>query len=191
MAPLRAHARAASISPASSIQKPPMCSLVSVYGPSVTSTVPSGCLRTVFAVPAGEMPQANFLTPAAIISRLSAWISSIIASVTADGAKSSGRELATRYCGMTFFSCFLCFVFNDSFPVHPGTAAHRPLSYSRSGDQKSTANPVFLHFYFQLPNPLPQELPLWSLPAPSHEVRASAVLPSRQLTVQDGSVHRI
>jgi len=47
----------------------------------VTSTVPSGCFRTVFALLAGEIPQANFLAPAAIISRLSAWISSIIASV--------------------------------------------------------------------------------------------------------------
>src|SRR6266550_1253334 len=84
MAPLRAHASASSISAASSIQKPPICSLVSVYGPSVTSTVPSGCFRTVFALLAGEIPQANFLAPAAIISRLSAWISSIIASVTAD-----------------------------------------------------------------------------------------------------------
>jgi len=41
-----------------------MCSLVSVYGPSVTSTLPSGCFRTVFALAAGEMPQANFLAPA-------------------------------------------------------------------------------------------------------------------------------
>src|SRR6185436_1642133 len=78
MAPLRAHASASSILAASSIQKPPMCSLVSVYGPSVTSTVPSVCFCTVFALPAGEIPHANFLTPAAIISRLSAWISSII-----------------------------------------------------------------------------------------------------------------
>ena len=62
-----------------------MCSLVSVYGPSVTTTFPSGCFRSVFALAAGEIPQANFLTPAAIISRLSAWISSIIASVTVDG----------------------------------------------------------------------------------------------------------
>ena len=36
-----------------------MCSLVSVYGPSVTSTVPSGCFRTVFALPAEEIPQAR------------------------------------------------------------------------------------------------------------------------------------
>ena len=69
---MRAHASASSISAASSIQKPPMCSLVSVYGPSVTSTVPSGCFRTVFALLAGEIPQANFRTPAAINSRLSA-----------------------------------------------------------------------------------------------------------------------
>ena len=38
-----------------------------------------------------EMPQANFLTPAAISSRLSAWMFSIIASVTVDGSKLSGR----------------------------------------------------------------------------------------------------
>jgi len=36
-----------------------------VYGPSVTSTIPSGCFRTVFALLAGEIPQANFLAPAA------------------------------------------------------------------------------------------------------------------------------
>src|ERR1700736_4554990 len=71
MAPLRAHASASSISAHSNIQNPPRCSLVSVYGPSVTSTVPSGCPRSVFALPAGEMRQANFLTPAAISSRLS------------------------------------------------------------------------------------------------------------------------
>ena len=38
------------------------------------------------ALPAGETPQANFLVPAAIISRLSAWISSIVASVSTDGS---------------------------------------------------------------------------------------------------------
>src|SRR6516164_2067828 len=91
MEPLRAHAGASSISAHSSIQNPPMCSLVSVYGPSVTTTLPSRDFRTVFALAAGEIPQANFLTPAAIISRLSAWMSSIMASVTVDGSKSSGR----------------------------------------------------------------------------------------------------
>jgi len=55
---------------------PPMCSWYSVYGPSVTSTLPSGRARSVFALPAGEMPQANFPHAAAISSRLSAWISS-------------------------------------------------------------------------------------------------------------------
>src|SRR5262245_32694949 len=89
MAAFFAHASASSRSAASSIQNPPMCSLVSVYGPSVTSTLPSGCFRSVFALAAGEMPQANFLAPAAINSRLSAWISSIILSVTVDGSKSS------------------------------------------------------------------------------------------------------
>src|SRR5438876_11805763 len=63
MAPFFAHASASSISAASSIQKPPICSLVSVYGPSVTSTVPSGCFRTVFALLAGnsasELPGAG------------------------------------------------------------------------------------------------------------------------------------
>src|ERR1700750_2007086 len=58
-APLRAHASASSISAHSSIQNPPMCSLVSVYGPSVTSTLQSGCFRSVFALAAGEMPQAK------------------------------------------------------------------------------------------------------------------------------------
>ena len=40
-----------------------MCSFVSVYGASVTSTVPSGCFRTVFASLAGkfrsELPHAG------------------------------------------------------------------------------------------------------------------------------------
>src|SRR5579862_989669 len=91
MAPLRAHASASSILAHSKIQNPPMCSLVSVYGPSVTRTLPSGFLRSVFALPGGAMPQANFLMPAAISSRLTAWISSTIASVTVDGSKLSGR----------------------------------------------------------------------------------------------------
>src|SRR5712671_3207423 len=59
MAPLRAHASASSISAASSIQKPPICSLVSVYGPSVTSTLPSVCFRNVFALLAGEIPASE------------------------------------------------------------------------------------------------------------------------------------
>ena len=64
MAPFRAHASASSILAASSIQNPPMCSVVSVYGPSVTCTLPSGCFRTVFALAgrgnaAGELPHAG------------------------------------------------------------------------------------------------------------------------------------
>src|SRR5262249_52429396 len=85
-APLRAHARPSSISAASSSQKPPMCSLVAADGPSVTSTLPSGWARSDLALPAGERPQANFLAPAAINSRFSAWIFSIVASVSTDGS---------------------------------------------------------------------------------------------------------
>jgi len=70
-APLRAHSSASSRSAVSSIDKPPTCSLVSRYGPSVRSTSPLGCARSVWGLP---RPQANFLTPAAIISLLSAWI---------------------------------------------------------------------------------------------------------------------
>src|SRR6266436_4877069 len=84
MAAFFAHASASLISAHSSIQNPPMCSLVSVYGPSVTSTLPSGCFRSVFALAAAETPQANFLAPTAINSRLSAGISSIIASVRSE-----------------------------------------------------------------------------------------------------------
>src|ERR1700693_4241093 len=50
---LRPHASASSRSAASSIQKPPICSLVSRYGPSVMSTLPPGCAR---GEPAGENP---------------------------------------------------------------------------------------------------------------------------------------
>jgi len=57
---------------------------------------PLGCLRSVRA---GPSPQANLLTPAAIISRLSAWIYSITASCCVDGSKLSGRYPETRNCG--------------------------------------------------------------------------------------------
>src|SRR5579862_8085263 len=56
MAAFFAHASASLILAHSSIQNPPMCSLVSVYGPSVMSILPSGCFRSVFALAAGEMP---------------------------------------------------------------------------------------------------------------------------------------
>ena len=63
-----------------------------------------GLLRTVLALAAGEMPQANFLTPAAIISRLSAWISfHPIASVTVDGSKLSGRVVCNQILWHDFF----------------------------------------------------------------------------------------
>src|SRR6267154_5408092 len=47
LAPLRAHAITSSMSAHSSIHKPPTCSLVSRYGPSVTSNSPLGCGRSV------------------------------------------------------------------------------------------------------------------------------------------------
>src|SRR6266568_1187842 len=65
MEPLRAHASTSCISEASTIHNPPMCSFFSKYGPSVTSPVPSDCFLPVLALAAEEMPQANFLTPAA------------------------------------------------------------------------------------------------------------------------------
>jgi hypothetical protein len=74
------------MSAAFSIQKPPMCSLVSSYGPSVTSTLPLGCARSDLALLAAERPPAKILTPAASISSLSAWISGEIASPSADGS---------------------------------------------------------------------------------------------------------
>ena len=49
-------------SAASSTQKPPMCSLVSRYGPSVMSTLPSGCARSDFALRAGVRPPTKILT---------------------------------------------------------------------------------------------------------------------------------
>ena len=64
-AALRPHASASSRSAASSIQKPPTCSLASRYGPSVTITSPLGCARSDFALGAGCRPPAKTLTPAA------------------------------------------------------------------------------------------------------------------------------
>jgi hypothetical protein len=59
------HASASSRLAASSTQKPPMCSLVSRYGPSVMRTVPPGCARSDLALLAGERPPTKILTPAA------------------------------------------------------------------------------------------------------------------------------
>src|SRR6266852_3199264 len=86
----RPHASASSRLAASSTQKPPMCSFVSRYGPSVTSTLPSGCARSDFALLAAERPPTKTTTPAAAISLLSTSISRAVASVSADGSKSSG-----------------------------------------------------------------------------------------------------
>src|SRR5262249_22287360 len=64
-APFRAKESASSKSAASSSRRPPMCSLVSVNGPSVTATLPSDCFSKVLAVLAWETPQANRSTPRA------------------------------------------------------------------------------------------------------------------------------
>jgi hypothetical protein len=58
-AALRPHASASSRSAASSTQKPPMCSLVSRYGPSVMSTLPSGCARSDLAAGRGKASDEN------------------------------------------------------------------------------------------------------------------------------------
>jgi hypothetical protein len=70
-AALRPHPSASSRLAASSTQKPPMCSLVSRYGPSVIRTLPSGCTRSDLALLAAERPPTKILTPAATISSLS------------------------------------------------------------------------------------------------------------------------
>jgi ankyrin repeat protein len=67
---LRPHSSASFMSVASSTQKPPMCSLVSRYGPSVMSTLPPGCARSDFALFTGCRPPTKTLIPAAIISSL-------------------------------------------------------------------------------------------------------------------------
>src|SRR5208337_1553990 len=74
-AALHPHASASSRSAASSTQKPPMCSLVSRYGPSVMSTLPPGFAGSDFALRAEDRPPTKILTPAATISSLSASIS--------------------------------------------------------------------------------------------------------------------
>ena len=60
------------------------------------STVTEAMIEEIHAlnremIAAGVRKFACGISPAAIISRLSAWISSIIASVTVDGSKSAGR----------------------------------------------------------------------------------------------------
>src|SRR5260370_3183877 len=67
---LRPHANASSRLAASSIQKPPTCSLVSRYGPSVITTLPSCFKRNDFALLAPERPKATILPPAASNSSL-------------------------------------------------------------------------------------------------------------------------
>src|ERR1700741_2717767 len=70
MTALRPHSSASSRFAAFRIQKPPTCSLVSSYGPSVIHHRTSGCARRDFALLAGERPPAKILAPAASISSL-------------------------------------------------------------------------------------------------------------------------
>ena len=69
--PLAAQSRAASRSAALITQKPPICSLVSAYGPSVVTTWPPWA-RTTVAVDDGCRPPANTQAPAACTSLLKA-----------------------------------------------------------------------------------------------------------------------
>src|ERR1019366_5878404 len=81
-AAFRAHASAASRSGALITQIPPMCSLPSRNGPSVTSTSPSESLSTV-AVLDGCSPPAKTHAPAARSSSLTAPTSAMICSMSA------------------------------------------------------------------------------------------------------------
>src|SRR6478672_11775333 len=74
-AALRPHASASFRSAAFSTQKPTTCSLVSVYGPVVTSSLPLGWIRSDLAFPAEERPATKTLAPAVTISSLSMSIS--------------------------------------------------------------------------------------------------------------------
>src|SRR3984885_15550989 len=85
-AALRPHASASFRSAAFSTQKPTTCSLVSVYGPSLTSSVPSDWVRSDLALLAEERPPTKILAPAATMSSLSTSISRCIASVSTAGS---------------------------------------------------------------------------------------------------------
>src|SRR5262249_52550237 len=85
-AAMRPHVSASSRPAAPSTKNPPMYSLVSTYGPSVTSTLPAGCARSHLALLAEERPPTKILTPTAFISSLSTSISWDIASSSVDGS---------------------------------------------------------------------------------------------------------
>ena len=86
-AALRAQPRAASRSGALMIQNPPMCSLPSANGPSVTSTSPPAARSTV-AVSGGCRPPVNTQAPAALSSASTASTSRMIGSRTSGGGGS-------------------------------------------------------------------------------------------------------
>src|SRR5262245_53082418 len=71
---------------------------------------------------------------------------------------------------MTFSPCF--FVPDDSFPAHSGVVAHHSLSYSRCGEEKSTAAPTFLAFISaveSVPAEIAAPVPVGSAPELSHK----------------------
>src|SRR5262249_54428497 len=94
------HASASSWSATSRTQNPPICSLVSRYGPSVTSTLSSGFARRDFAFLAGPRPPTKVLMPAAIISSLRVDMLRTVARSSRDGSYSSGRWIATKNWGI-------------------------------------------------------------------------------------------
>jgi hypothetical protein len=79
-----------------------------------------GCFRTVFALAAGEMRQANFLAPAAINSRLSAWISCTAKAIT---MHKPITKLANRKATAAAVICVLLQIRLRPWRVLPGIIA--------------------------------------------------------------------
>src|SRR3954470_6723081 len=92
---------AASRSAASTIEKPPMYSLLSMNGPSVVRTS-SSLTRTTVAVLGACSPAANTHAPASFISWLSASTSAMTLSrSTSGGGVWLGWKTVSRYCGIS------------------------------------------------------------------------------------------
>ena len=158
MAPFFAHASASFISVHSSIQNPPMCSFVSVYGPSVTSTLPSRWARSVFALAgggnaAGELPHAGSNHFAIERVNLFHHRFGYGGRVKVVGDVVTNQILWHRSFSLVSAACFLWLVLDDPLSVHPGLIVL--LSYSRWRDGKSTAILIlFPAFYFLAGGPL-------------------------------------
>ena len=116
-----------------------------VYGPSVTSTLPSGCFSQRLCVggrgnAAGELPHAGSNQFA--VKRVD-----LLDHRFGYGGRVEvvGEVVSNQILWHDFFSLVSVVVSDDSFPVHSGAVAHRSVAYSRWGDGKSTATP---NFYF-------------------------------------------